>query len=98
MRTALIVGAGIGGLAAGVALRRVGWRTRIFERAATPRELGFALNLAPNAVAALRALGVAGRIEAEAHRARTVELRRLLWPASFQNPADDPDVPRKGRR
>jgi 2-polyprenyl-6-methoxyphenol hydroxylase-like FAD-dependent oxidoreductase len=77
MRTALIVGAGIGGLAAGVALRRAGWRTRIFERAAAPRELGFALNLAPNAVAALRALGVAGRIEAEAHRTRTVELRRL---------------------
>ena len=77
MRTALIVGAGIGGLAAGVALRRVGWRARIFERAAAPRELGFALNLAPNAVAALRALGVAGRIEAEAHRTRTVELRRL---------------------
>ena len=48
---------------------------RIFERAAAPRELGFAL--APNAVAALRALGVAGRIEAEAHRTRTVELRRL---------------------
>ena len=77
MRTALIVGAGIGGLAAGIALRRAGWRARIFERAAAPRELGFALNLAPNAVAALRALGVAGRIEAEAHRTRTVELRRL---------------------
>ena len=58
-RTAIIVGAGIGGLAAGIALRRAGWRTRIFERAAAPRELGFALNLAPNAVSALRALGVA---------------------------------------
>ncbi len=77
MRTALIVGAGIGGLAAGIALRQAGWRARIFERAAVPRELGFALNLAPNAVAALRALGVAERIEAEAHRTRTIELRRL---------------------
>ncbi|NVB78687.1 MAG: hypothetical protein HOV81_09860 [Kofleriaceae bacterium] len=28
--------------------------------------------------------------------AETVELRRLLWPLTFQNPADDPD--RKGRR
>jgi len=77
MRTALIVGAGIGGLAAGIALRRAGWRARVFERAAAPRELGFALNLAPNAVAALRTLGVAGRIEAEGHRTGTVELRRL---------------------
>jgi FAD-dependent urate hydroxylase len=77
MRTALIVGAGIGGLAAGIALRRAGWRARVFERAAAPRELGFALNLAPNAVAALRALGVAERIEAEAHRTLVGELRRL---------------------
>ena len=77
MRTALIVGAGIGGLAAGIALRRAGWRARVFERAAAPRELGFALNLAPNAVRALRALGVAGRVEAEAHRMRLGELRRM---------------------
>jgi 2-polyprenyl-6-methoxyphenol hydroxylase-like FAD-dependent oxidoreductase len=61
-RTALIAGAGIGGLAAGVALRRAGWNVHIFERAANPRELGFALNLAPNAIAALRELGVADRV------------------------------------
>ncbi len=75
-RTALIVGAGIGGLAAGIALRKVGWRARVYERAAAPRELGFALNLAPNAVAALRALGVANRVEAEAHWTMLGELRR----------------------
>lgn len=51
-RTALIVGAGIGGLAAGVALRRSGWRVRIFERAVETRALGFALSLAPNAIEA----------------------------------------------
>ena len=73
---ALIVGAGIGGLAAGVALRRAGWRTRIFERAAAPRELGFALNLAPNAIGALRALAVAAPIEADGHAIGCVELRR----------------------
>ncbi len=57
-RTALIVGAGIGGLATGVALRRAGWRIRIFERAANPRELGFALSLAENAITALGELGL----------------------------------------
>ncbi len=57
-RTALIVGAGIGGLAAAIALGRAGWRVRVFERATSPRELGFALALAPNAKAALRELGL----------------------------------------
>ena len=58
-RTAIVVGAGIGGLAAAVALQRRGWRVRVFERAASPRELGFALLLAPNAMLALEALGLA---------------------------------------
>ncbi len=65
-RTALIVGAGIGGLSAGIALRQAGWTIRIFERAASPRELGFGLGLAPNAVAALRDLGVADVVLARA--------------------------------
>jgi 2-polyprenyl-6-methoxyphenol hydroxylase-like FAD-dependent oxidoreductase len=75
MRDAIVVGAGIGGLAAGIALRRVGWRVRIFERSAAPRELGFALNLAPNAIAALRMLGVADAIETDGHRTGVVEIR-----------------------
>jgi 2-polyprenyl-6-methoxyphenol hydroxylase-like FAD-dependent oxidoreductase len=57
-RTALVVGAGIGGLAAAIALRRAGWRVRVLERAGSSRELGFALALAPNAQAALRELGL----------------------------------------
>ncbi len=50
-RTALIAGAGIGGLSAGIALQRAGWQVRVFERAASVRELGFGLLLAPNAIA-----------------------------------------------
>ena len=61
-RTGLIVGAGIGGLSAGIALRKAGWTVRVFERATSPRELGFGLAIAPNAVAALRELGVADRV------------------------------------
>jgi 2-polyprenyl-6-methoxyphenol hydroxylase-like FAD-dependent oxidoreductase len=53
MGRALIVGAGIGGLAAALALRQAGWDVRVYERAKSPRELGFALLLAPNAMAAL---------------------------------------------
>ena len=58
-RSALIVGAGIGGLAAAISLQRAGWRVRVLERANNPRELGFALALAPNALKALRELGLA---------------------------------------
>jgi 2-polyprenyl-6-methoxyphenol hydroxylase-like FAD-dependent oxidoreductase len=75
-RTALIVGAGIGGLAAGVALRRAGWRVRIVERAVETRALGFALSLAPNAMEALRELGLAERLTAEGCVVGQVEIRR----------------------
>ena len=61
-RERLIVGAGIGGLSAGIALRRAGWDVRIFERSASLRELGFGVGLAPNAMAALADLGVAGEV------------------------------------
>lgn len=78
-RTALIVGAGIGGLSAGIALRQAGWRIRIFERAATPRELGFGLGLAPNAMAALSALHVADVVRGRGFPLTSVrgELRRM---------------------
>ncbi|CAN5803986.1 hypothetical protein BH18ACI5_BH18ACI5_05770 [soil metagenome] len=74
-RTALIVGAGIGWLAAGIALGRAGWHVRIFERATEVRALGFGLSLAPNAIAALRELGLAGRVMAEACSVGKVEIR-----------------------
>lgn len=78
-RTALIVGAGIGGLSAALALRRAGWGIRVFERASSPRELGFGLGLAPNAIRALAALGVADSVLAEAYAPlhALAELRRM---------------------
>jgi len=94
-RTALIVGAGIGGLAAGVALQRAGWRVRIFERAATPRELGFALLLAPNALASLRSIGLADTVIADGAIPARGEMRgrggRLL--RSFDLTAARPLLP-----
>ena len=76
-RTALIVGAGIGGLAAGVALQRAGWRVRVHERAAQPRELGFGVLLAPNALAQLRELGVAAALTERTVPQAAVEIRGL---------------------
>ena len=76
-RMALIVGAGIGGLSAGIALRQAGWTVRLFERAATARELGFGLLVAPNAIAALHRLGVADIVLARGFAPTRGEVRRM---------------------
>lgn len=76
-RRALIVGAGIGGLAAGLVLRRAGWQVAIHERAASSRELGFGLLLAPNALAALTELGIVDALFHKGVPTTAVEVRRL---------------------
>src|SRR5215831_2629623 len=53
-----VIGAGIGGLAATCALRARGFKVDIYERAAELGEVGAGLQLGPNAVKVLRALGV----------------------------------------
>jgi 2-polyprenyl-6-methoxyphenol hydroxylase-like FAD-dependent oxidoreductase len=55
---ALIVGGGIGGLAAAIALQRVGITTAVFEKAPQIIEVGAALSLWSNAMVALRRLGL----------------------------------------
>ena len=92
MRTALIVGAGIGGLSAGIALRRAGWRIRIFERATSPRELGFGLLVAPNAIAALRTLGVADVVLARGFAPTRGEVRRMDGTVIKRAEFPDPDM------
>lgn len=74
---AIVVGAGIGGLAAAVALRRAGWQVRIYERATHARELGFGLLLAPNALEALRELGVGGALAGARVSDGPMEIRRI---------------------
>jgi len=57
-----VVGAGIGGLAAACALRERGFEVEVYERAAELGEAGAGLQLGPNAVKVLRALGIEERL------------------------------------
>jgi len=61
-RRAIVVGAGIGGLTAAVALRRRGWDVTVLERAATLEPVGAGLGLAPNALHALDAIGLGDEV------------------------------------
>ncbi len=63
---AVIIGAGIGGLAAGIALQRVGITAVFIEQVETIREVGAGLSLWPNAVHALEQLGIANNVTAAA--------------------------------
>ncbi|OQO94691.1 hypothetical protein B1813_00880 [Saccharomonospora piscinae] len=65
-RNAIVVGAGIGGLAAARALSRVGWSVRLFDQAAAFREVGAGLSMAPNAVRAMEWLGLGTELRAKA--------------------------------
>src|SRR4026209_368739 len=53
-----IIGAGLGGLAAAGALRQHGIEAAVYERAPKLGEVGAGIQLGPNAVKVLRALGI----------------------------------------
>ncbi|MEU6461096.1 FAD-dependent monooxygenase [Streptomyces sp. NPDC046976] len=59
---AVVIGGGIGGLAAGAALYRRGWEVTVLERARSLAPVGAAISLAPNALRALDVLGIGDEI------------------------------------
>src|SRR5687767_9538232 len=56
---AIIIGGGIGGLSAAIALRRVGIESKVFEQAEQLREVGSGLTFWTSGLNALASLGVA---------------------------------------
>ncbi|WP_370416439.1 FAD-dependent monooxygenase [Streptomyces fradiae] len=63
-RTAVVVGAGIGGLAAAVGLRRIGWEVTVLDRAPVLADAGAGISLAANGIRALDALGAGAAVRA----------------------------------
>lgn len=74
-RAATIIGGGIGGLTAALALARRGARVTVLERAGARREVGAGIQVSPNAGRVLEALGLTAAFHAASHSSHGVELR-----------------------
>jgi 2-polyprenyl-6-methoxyphenol hydroxylase-like FAD-dependent oxidoreductase len=64
--TAVVVGGGIGGLAAAIGLRLIGWEVTVVERARVLADVGAGISLHANGLRALDALGVGEAVRAAA--------------------------------
>ena len=73
----VIVGAGIGGLAAAASLMRRGHNVRVFEQTPQLSEVGAGIQMSANAVKALDSLGLRPMIEPIAVRPKAFEFRRF---------------------
>lgn len=68
--SALVVGGGIGGLAAALGLRQAGWDVRVLERSSSIGEVGAGISIWANGLAALGRLGLGAAVrEAGSHDA-----------------------------
>jgi salicylate hydroxylase len=63
-RHVIVIGAGIGGLTAALALQRYGFKVSVYEQASELKEFGAGLLVTPNAMHALQFLGVGEEIAA----------------------------------
>jgi salicylate hydroxylase len=73
----LIAGGGLGGLAAALALLRMGCEVEVYEQAPELKEMGAGLQLAANGTHVLYALGVGEELKALSCEAESKEIR--IW-------------------
>jgi len=76
VRTAIVVGGGIGGLCAAIALRRRGVAATVYERAEELGDVGAGLVLAANAIRSLRRLGLGEAAVAAGAAVERAQIRR----------------------
>jgi salicylate hydroxylase len=76
-RKIAIVGGGLAGLAAANALQAFGMRAEVFETAPALGEIGAAVNASPQAVKALRAIGVGDKVAAVAYASPGIYTRNM---------------------
>jgi salicylate hydroxylase len=73
----LVIGGGIGGLATALCLRHFGVECEVFEQAATLGEVGAGIQMTPNAVKVLRALGLESSLHEISSRPSSIIARDL---------------------
>jgi len=71
-----VIGAGLGGLTAAVALRRAGFDVHVYEQAPELTEVGGGINMGPNAARVLYRLGLGPALDREAVRPLSTHQRR----------------------
>lgn len=77
-RQALVAGGGIGGLAVALAVARVGWQVRLYERAPVFSEVGAGIQLGPNVVKVLHGWGLADALAEVAAFPQQLEVRSAV--------------------
>jgi salicylate hydroxylase len=75
--TMAIVGGGLAGLAVAHALRTFGMKAEVFEAAPALGEIGAAVNVSPQAVKALQAIGVGDKVAAVANSSPGIYTRNM---------------------
>ena len=71
-----VIGGGIGGLSAALALRQVGFAVDVYEQAPALTEVGGGINMGPNAIRILQRLGLGPGLDREGVRPRSTHQRR----------------------
>lgn len=98
-RKAVIAGAGIGGLGAAIALGLRGWDVQVLERAPALTEVGAGVQIGPNGVRLLEALGVMPALEPWVFEPKAIEARRgRTGQRFFHLPMGEAAVARWGTR
>src|SRR5271156_898628 len=72
----IVIGAGIGGLAAALTLRRAGFDVQVFEQASELREVGAGIQISPNASRILHRLGLKEPMRRMGVRPHAIVIRR----------------------
>jgi 2-polyprenyl-6-methoxyphenol hydroxylase-like FAD-dependent oxidoreductase len=89
---ALVIGGGIGGLCAGIAVRQAGLDAVVFEQAAKLDEIGAGLALSRNAFTALGSLGLADDVRSRGAVTSRLQIRTWRGDVLVELVPDEPEL------